>query len=137
MLSNSSETRWGGVGPCARRFIRSLLVGVESLVAFAHADEEISKYHLSGFRRATPPVRQFLGVACAASRVSEVMGVELLAADRLLLQAARCLQLVDEEFEYLQSALITKQPSEKIREHRFSTPPKPQSQFQIILGHEK
>ena len=44
-----SETRWTKVGQCSRLLLKSLLVGVDSIVDIAAADSAVSKWHLNGF----------------------------------------------------------------------------------------
>ena len=36
-----SETRWAGIGPCSRKFVRSLVVGVEQPVKQAQANDAV------------------------------------------------------------------------------------------------
>ena len=47
-----SETRWAGVGPCARKFVWSLFIGIEEIVKLAQASDKVMNWHLNGFNRA-------------------------------------------------------------------------------------
>ena len=47
-----SETRWAGIGPCSRKFVRSLVVGVEQLVKQAQANDAVVNWHLNAFNQA-------------------------------------------------------------------------------------
>ena len=100
-----SDTRWCGVGRCARYYMRALLVGVGRMVQMAFDNDAVVKWHLAGYKkRCTREVRVYLGVASLSARPSESMLLELFEDDRFLLHCDRLWAGLIEEHEYLLSA---------------------------------
>ena len=77
-----SETRWANVGRSGRLFARSLAGGLEPLWDICMEDDNISHWHLGGFKKATSDVRQYLFVAAFSALPAESVLLEVLQDDR-------------------------------------------------------
>ena len=77
-----SETRWANVGRSGRLFARSLAGGLEPLWDICMEDDNISHWHLGGFKKATSDVRQYLFVAAFSALPAEAVLLEVLQDDR-------------------------------------------------------
>lgn len=98
-----SDTRWCGVGVSCRTLVASLVIGVDQVVAAALADPNSSNYHLHGFQRLTPVVRQHAVILGMASWPAEALQLDLLEDDRVALRAVALKEAFSEEMEWLQS----------------------------------
>ena len=97
-----SITRWCGVGPSARLFMRSLAVGVDDIWTDCRDDPDVGMYLLSGFKDADFNVRRYMAVAAVGSYPSESLLAALLEDDRLLLHAPQYWQILEDELEYIE-----------------------------------
>jgi hypothetical protein len=97
------DARWVTTGVCGRRFIASLLAGLDRIHALASEDDAIWKYHLNGFSKATPAVRRYLTIAAMAAYPCESLLAEFLEDDRLLRRVEYFKNVLNEEFKFLLS----------------------------------
>ena len=73
-----SETRWAAVGQSARLLVRSLAVGLCGLFDLRMEDENISKWHLSGFSKCDVSIRKFLATVAFTAFPAESVLDDLL-----------------------------------------------------------
>ena len=77
-FENFSDSRWLGAEPACRCLLRSMMVGLESLVAFVRRDRLVSEYFISGFGKLSAKSRRFIGVASVVSYVPEAFQIAIL-----------------------------------------------------------
>ena len=100
-----SDTRWTKCGLCGRLWLRSLMIGIDSLVDLTMQNDAVSKWQLNGYKRkCSASARKYLAVCAAAGRPSESMLLELLEDDRFLLHADKLWDVLIAEHNYLMSA---------------------------------
>ena len=97
------DARWVTTGLCGRRFIASLLAGLDRIHALAIEDDNIWKFHLNGFTKATPSVRSYLAIAAFAAYPCEALLEEFLEDDRLLRRVEYFKDVLNQEFQFLLS----------------------------------
>ena len=98
-----SDTRWCGIGVAARGLLKSLSIGLESLVANTRADKRVSDYFLHGFSRLSQTVKRYVATAAAATRPGEAFLLEVLRDDRLSRRVSDVHGAFNEELLYLES----------------------------------
>jgi len=102
--SKFSETRWAGVGRSGRRYMLSLLMGLEGVIKICKADEHCGFSHLGGYpKRANEYTKEYLLLAAYATYPSEAVVLELMEDDRLLRRSKEIKGIMLEEFQYLVS----------------------------------
>lgn len=102
-FDNFSDSRWLGAGPACRDLLRSLMVGVSSLISFVRKDSRVSEYHISGFSRLTPSLRRFVCVAGVMSHLPESLQVELLDDPQVPIRVDYLEEVMLEEARWLWS----------------------------------
>lgn len=102
-FENFSDSRWLGAGPACRCMLRSMMVGLESLVRFVRADRSVSDFHLGGFERLCAKSRIFIGVASLVSYIPEALQAELLEDPRVPMRVDALEASVREEAEWAMS----------------------------------
>ena len=96
-----SDTRWVRVGECARRFVRSLAVGIDGAVRVCQDDDTTSNETLSSYSRSTPVVRKYLAVAATSACPVEAALLRLLKDDRTLRYVSKLKDDVSREMSRL------------------------------------
>ena len=84
---NFSDTRFGKVGSCGRRWLISQAMGYGEIYEIIYANPKISKYHSSGYRRMQQPERLLLTTASFSTYPVESFILEMLEDDRFYLRA--------------------------------------------------
>ena len=75
---------------------------MEKIQELACKHDVVCKYHLAGFqKRCDASVKQYLAIAALSARPSEGMLLGLLEDDRFLLRHEACIQIIQEEHNYL------------------------------------
>jgi hypothetical protein len=98
-----SDTRWAGIGPCCRKLVRSMSIGLDRMVEMVVADKTITNYDLHGFERLQRPDRLWFACASLALIPVESVCAEVLADDRLLRRHADLKGLFAKEIDWLRS----------------------------------
>ena len=88
-LRTFSTSRWITIGPSCRRFVGSLLLGLESVVRGILADGGQSHYKISGYSKMTIECKQFVAVAALASYPAD-------GVCKLLMKDNRVVKVLDE-----------------------------------------
>jgi hypothetical protein len=96
-----TESRWCSIGMACRQLLRSLSMGVESLVSETRADKSVSDYFLHGAARMSPVVKRYAATAAAAARPAEAFLLEVLGDDRLGRRAEQAQAALIDELSYL------------------------------------
>ena len=96
-----TETRWISVGTSCRCFTFGLLTGIESLVAKIRQDPRCSDFHIHGFARLTPGLKEMVVQCAFISYVPESCLSELAADARVGLRLEELKQAVKDEVLYL------------------------------------
>ena len=95
------DTRMGGVGPCARRWLLSKALCLDAWYEEMRSDPTIPKYYSSGYKRFGVEVRRYLATLAVMTYPVENFIVEMLEDDRLLaLYDHLCLEL-EEQIGYV------------------------------------
>ena len=97
-----SESRWCGIGVAARGLLRSLSIGLESLVSDTRAGKAVSDFYLGGFGRLSSAVKSYLATAAAATRPAEAFLLEVLEDDRLGRRTSEVHGALNGELRYLE-----------------------------------
>lgn len=100
-FENLSDSRWLGAGPACRCLLRSLAVGLDSLVRFVRRDASVSEYHIRGFSKLTKHLRRFIALASIVSFIPEVVQTELLGNPRVPMRAEALQSLMSEEADWV------------------------------------
>ena len=87
---NFTGSRFAGLSQACRLLLRSMLVGIDSLVAVTLADQAVSKYYLCGYKKITTPIRHFVAITALSAQPLESVTLSMLGEDRFLLLARSC-----------------------------------------------
>ena len=95
-----SATRWCGIGPSMRLFLRARAVGLEMLVQICR-DRGVSLFDLKGHDSLTPAALRTMCVAAIGSRPAESFMQEVMDDDRLLRRLAVYKSAFEDELTYM------------------------------------
>jgi hypothetical protein len=83
-----SETRWCKVHSAGTRWIRSVCLGVDSIVQFVLADSCASTSLIHGYKKASREVREYLVIATVSAQGPETVAKGLFEDDRFFMVGA-------------------------------------------------
>eukprot|EP00974_Lingulodinium_polyedra_P049628 4773131-Lingulodinium_polyedra.AAC.1 len=92
-----TESRWTSIGATARQLLRSMCVGLESLVALTRDDPLVSDFHLHGFEKLSCDIKMYVACAAVGSYPVEAFMLEVLEDDRLARRLPELKALLDDE----------------------------------------
>jgi hypothetical protein len=78
-----SDSRWIGLGSCARTLASATLLGLEDLVTFVRATPGQSHYFIAGFARYDVHVKKMMSILCGCAYLPEAVLSILVNDDRL------------------------------------------------------
>lgn len=102
-----TESRWASIGPAARSAMAGRLSGLDHLVRAMLDDKEEGNYLLSGYRRMSPEVAEFLGVTALYTRPAESHVRSVLEDGRVAKTLDTLVENVQEQWEYLNDLALT------------------------------
>ena len=96
-----TDSRWVTIGSAARQLLRSLAVGLESLVALTRDDRLVSDFHLHGFDKLSSDIKMYVACVAVGSYPMEAFMLESLEDDRLVRRLPEVKALLGDEMAYL------------------------------------
>ena len=100
---NFSDSRFGKVGPCARKWVLSCVLGIDECFKETLDDPTTSKYYANGYLECDGDVRLWLATAAFSCYPVESMIVDLLEDDRFFARALELKASMDAESIYVSS----------------------------------
>ena len=97
-----SMTRWLTVGISCRAFLRSLSVGIVSLMQFVRDDPSVSDYHAHGFAKCGEHEIRYTIMAALASYPTESWLAEIILDDRIAGRAELLQDVLVDELNFLE-----------------------------------
>jgi hypothetical protein len=94
-------TRFLGLGFSSRSLLRSLVLGIDGLMAHTRSDKNVSEYHAHGWDRCGQSERRFVVIAALSSYPAESFLGQVLYDDRIARDATAVRALIHDELKYL------------------------------------
>ena len=98
---NFSDSRFGKIGPCARKWVTSCALGLDECFKLALEDPTTSKYYANGYLQCDEEVRLWLAVASLSTYAVEAMVIDVLEDDRFFARANQLRESMDAETAYV------------------------------------